>query len=138
VLLSYARHVLSVDVGVLQSIAEGPERDLQALVDDLPRLLATTSIGGGWSLSPDATTTMGAASGALEGEVDGLLSAHSELAQTDLHSQEAVAETVSELEVQLSMVTERRELVETRLREIKAVLVERYKGGTADVDAWLR
>ena len=52
VLLSYARHVLSVDIGALRAIAEAPATDLQDLVDDMPRVLQEASIGGGWSLPP--------------------------------------------------------------------------------------
>jgi len=39
VLLSYARHVLSVDIGALRAIADAPAPDLQDLVEDLPRVL---------------------------------------------------------------------------------------------------
>jgi septation ring formation regulator EzrA len=137
VLLSYARHVLSVDVEVMRSIAEDPERDLQSLVDDLPHLLATASIGGGWSLSPDSIATMKSANGAVEGEADGLLSAHSRLATSDLHSRQAVAEVLSELEAQLAQVTERLSAVETRVQELRAALVEQYKSGAADADDWV-
>jgi hypothetical protein len=137
VLLSYARHVLSVDVEVLQSIDEDPGRDLQALVNDLPRLLATASIGGGWSLSPDALTTMRSANQALEGEADALLSVHSRLALIDLHSHEEVARTVNELKAQMGVVTDHLQSVENRLREIRALLVEQYKSGAANADDWV-
>ncbi len=138
VLLSYARHVLSVDIGALQAIAEAPAPDLQGLVDDLPRLLAAASIGGGWSLSPDAPATTASARQAMEGAADGLMAAHSELARIDFFSPEAVRETLGELEVQLAMVAERRELVEKRLREIQAIVAQQYKQGDADADDWLR
>jgi hypothetical protein len=137
VILSYARHVLSVDVEVMRSIADDPKRDLQALVDELPRLLATSAIGGGWSLSPDSVATMKSANGAIEGEADGLLTAHSQLALADLHSHEAVARALSELETQLAQVTERLDSVERRVRELRAVLVEQYKSGAADADDWV-
>ena len=137
VLLSYARHVLSVDVEVLRSIAEDPARDLQTLVDDLPRLLATSSIGGGWSLSPDSVATMKSADGALVGEADGLLSAHSQLASTDLRTDQAIAGVLSDLESQLAQVTERLDLVEARVRDLRAVLVGLYKSGVADADDWV-
>jgi hypothetical protein len=137
VLLSYARHVLSVDVEVMRSIAEDPARDLQGLVDDLPHLLATASIGGGWSLSPDSVSTMKSANGAIEGEADGLLSAHRQLAMSDLHSHEAVARVLSELETQLAQVTERLSAVEKRVQELQAALVQQYKSGAADADDWV-
>ncbi len=138
VLLSYARHVLSVDIGALQAIAEAPDPDLQVLVDDLPRVLEAASIGGGWSLSPDAPATTASARQAMEGAADGLMSAHSELARIDLRSRDAVRKALHDLEIQLAMVAERRELVEKRVREIQALLVAQYKSGEADPDDWVR
>jgi hypothetical protein len=38
----------------------------------------------------------------------------------------------------LAMVAECRELVEKRVREIQALLVEQYKRGDADPDDWVR
>jgi hypothetical protein len=138
VLLSYARHVLSVDIGALRAIAEAPAPDLQDLVDGLPRVLQEASIGGGWSLSPDAQATAIAARAALEGAADGFMSAHSDLARIDLRSPEDVRSALRELEMQRAMVAESRELVEKRVREIQAMLVEQYKDGIADPDDWLR
>jgi hypothetical protein len=138
VLLSYARHVLSVDVGALRAIAEAPAADLQDLVDGMPRVLEEASIGGGWSLSPDAPATTASARQAVDGAADGLMSAHAELARVDFRSTDAVRETLGGLEVQLAMVAECRELVEKRVREIQALLVEQYKRGDADPDDWMR
>jgi hypothetical protein len=138
VLLSYARHVLSVDIGALQAIAEAPTADLQDLVDEMPRVLEKASIGGGWSLSPDAPATTASARQAMEGAADGFMSAHAEMASVDFRSAGAVRETLGGLEVQRSMVAERRELVEKRVREIQALLVEQYKRGDADPDDWVR
>ena len=138
VLLSYARHVLSVDIGALRAIAEAPSGDLQDLVDGMPRVLEAASIGGGWSLSPDAPATTASARQAVEGAADGLMPAHAELARLDPRSPEAVLDTLRELEVQVSMVSERRELVERRVREVQALLAEQYKRGEADPDDWVR
>jgi hypothetical protein len=138
VLLSYARHVLSVDVGALGAIAEAPAPDLQLLVDDMPRVLEAASIGGGWSISPDAPATTASARQAIEGAADGLMSAHGDLARIDLRSPEVVRATLRDLQVQLAMVAERRERVEKRVREIQAFLVELYKRGDADPDDWIR
>ena len=138
VLLSYARHVLSVDIGALEAIAEASAGDLQDLVDSMPRVLEAASIGGGWSLSPDAPATTASARQAVEGAADGLMPAHAELARLDPRSPEAVRDTLREIEVQVSMVSERRELVEKRVREIQALLVEQYKRGEADPDDWVR
>jgi hypothetical protein len=138
VLLSYARHVLSVDIGALRAIAEAPAPDLQDLVDDLPRVLQEASVGGGWSLSPDAPATSASARQAVEGAADGLMSAHGDLARIDLGSPEDVAGALRDLEMQRAMVAESRELVEKKVREIQALLVAQYKEGTADPDDWVR
>jgi hypothetical protein len=138
VLLSYARHVLSVDIGALEAIAETSGGDLQALVDDMPRVLEQASIGGGWSLSPDAPATTASARQAVEGAADGLMPAHADLARLDLRSSEAVRETLRELQIQVATVSERRELVEKRVRDIQALLAAQYKRGDADPDDWVR
>jgi hypothetical protein len=138
VLLSYARHVLSVDIGALRAIVEAPAMDLQDLVDGLPRILGEASIGGGWTLSPDAPATSASARQAVEGAADGLMSCHAELARIDLGSSDALREVLTRLELQLAMVAECRELVEKRVREIQALLVEQYKRGDADPDDWVR
>ena len=64
--------------------------------------------------------------------------AHAELARLDPRSPEAVRETLRDIEAQVSMVSERRELVEKRVREVQALLVEQYKRGDADPDDWVR
>ena len=138
VLLSYARHVLSVDIGALRAIAEAASGDLQDLVDGMPCVLEAASIGGGWSLSPDVPATTASARQAVEGAADGLMPAHAELARLDPRSPAAVRGTLRELEVQVSMVSERRELVEKRVREVQALLAEQYKRGEADPDDWVR
>jgi hypothetical protein len=134
--LSYARHVLSVDVGLLGRV-DGGDADLDGLVDQLPRVLAEASIGGGWSLSSDDLGTMAAADRAVLGEADGLLGPHAALATTDLQDPAAVAEAARTLRAQLDEVTRRREQVEQRLRTVQATIVDRYRSGAASVDDWL-
>jgi hypothetical protein len=138
VLLSYARHVLSVDIGALRAIAEAPAPDLQDLVDDLPRVLREASVGGGWSLSPDAPATSASARQAVEGAADGLMSAHGDLARIDFESPGEVEGALRELEMQRAMVVESREMVEMKVRELQALLVAQYKDGIADPDDWVR
>jgi hypothetical protein len=138
VLLSYARHVLSVDIGALQALSDDPDGDFQKLIDNMPRVLEEASIGGGWSLSPDASATSASARQAVEGAADGLMSVHADVARIDLRSPEAVRATLRELEEQRAMVAECREHVEARVREIQAILAEQYKSGVADPDDWLR
>ena len=134
--LSYARHVLSVDLGILHRAKERPG-DLQALVDDLPRLLAETSIGGGWSLSSDSLATMASADMALLGEADGLLTAHAAMARSDLGSPGEIDKAIASIDRQLTQVSDRRDRVEERLRDVRSLIVEQYQNGSAQVDDWL-
>ncbi|MGA2837361.1 MAG: hypothetical protein ABSF84_12265 [Acidimicrobiales bacterium] len=136
VLLSYARNVLSIDVGVLRS-ALGGASDLQETVDALPGILASASIGGGWSLSSDSPIAMTSARQALQGEAEGMLSAHGRIAEMDVHRPETVRSALDDIEEQLAMVAELRESVERSLREHQTAIVQRYRSGDADVDDWL-
>jgi len=54
------------------------------------------------------------------GEADALMSAHSQVALVEFHSPEAVEQVIGELEAQLTVTTDRLELVEARVREINA------------------
>jgi hypothetical protein len=137
-LLSYACHVLSVDLDVLHSIAAAdPGDELDAVIEDLPRRLAAASIGGGWSLSPDATVTMASAGQVQEGEADALMSAHSQVPMVEFHSPEAVDRAIGELEAQLTMAKDRLGLVEAKVGDIQAVLVQLYKTGDAATGDWV-
>ncbi len=137
VFLSYARHVLSVDVGVLKKAAKDPQ-GLDALVDDLPAVLARASVGGGWSLSSDAPARMIAADQAILGAADGLMSAHMEMAFLDFTSRDSLEGAISRIGTQLDDVTDRWQITEMRVRLMQAVIVERYSIGAAQVDDWLR
>src|SRR5580692_9377475 len=61
VVVSYGVGVLSLDKEALTRGASSSRSDvLQAVVDDLPDILATGWVGGGWSLSPDAAASIAA------------------------------------------------------------------------------
>ena len=107
-------------------------------MDDLPRVLREASVGGGWSLSPDAPATSASARQAVEGAADGLMSAHGDLARIDFESPGEVEGALRELEMQRAMVVESREMVEMKVRELQALLVAQYKDGIADPDDWVR
>jgi len=139
VFLSYARHVLSIDLGILRRAAAGSDDpgDLQSTVDDLPRVLAEHSIGGGWSLSSDSPVTLAAADMALAGHADDLLSAHAAMARVDFGSQEQVDEVISAVDDQLGLVGRRSEQVEHTLGVVQGLIIQQYKTGAARVDDWL-
>jgi hypothetical protein len=138
VLLAYARHVLSVDIGVLQQAVEVPGTNFTSVVASLPETLAAASVGGGWSLSPDAPSTMNSANQLVDGEADGLLTVHARLAGADISSPDKAASLLDELEVQLLSVTRRWEDAEAALQRLQSQLATKYKTGEASVDDWLR
>lgn len=138
VLLAYARHVLSVDVRVLRDAIETPGASFGSVVDSLPEALASASLGGGWSLSPDSPATMNSAEQVVEGEADALLGLHMRVARADISTPADLAPLVTELEVELAGVTRRWEDTEARLRSLQSQLVTKYKSGQASVDDWLR
>jgi hypothetical protein len=138
VVLAYARHVLSVDVGVLHQAVEVPGTNFTSVVASLPDTLAAGSVGGGWSLSPDASATMNSAEQLVEGEADGLLTLHARLAGADISSPDEAAALLGELEVQLASVTRRWEDAEANLHRLQSQLATKYKTGEASVDDWLR
>ena len=133
-----ARHVLSVDVRVLRDAIETPGTSFESVVDALPEALASASLGGGWSLSPDSPATMNSAEQLAEGEADGLLGLHTKLAHVDISVPDDLTPLVAEFEVELACVTQRWEETEARLRSLQSQLVAKYKSGRASVDDWLR
>ena len=91
--LGYARVILAADVGILRhSMAtEGP--DDQSVVDDLPSIVTAVTWGEEWSSTedppPGAELDL-----SVVARSDPLLSAHREMARTDLSSPEDVARTM--------------------------------------------
>jgi hypothetical protein len=85
VYVSYAIGVLSLDEEILEQTHSATDpHDMQLLVDRLPQLLATGWVGGGWSLSPDAATSVQAADDLTKDYAEGLLGVHADLAASDL------------------------------------------------------
>ncbi len=64
------------------------------------------------------------------------MSAHQEMARTDLSSPEDVARTLGALQEQLVAITERETAVEGRLRQIRATIVRQYKDGVIPTTNW--
>ena len=54
------------------------------MVDDLPDILANGWVGGGWSLSPDAAASVGAAAEIAMDQSNGLLRLHADVVMSDL------------------------------------------------------
>jgi hypothetical protein len=140
VLVSYAIGVLSLDVEILNRGTGGLSGEVMAArVDELPDILANGWVGGGWSLSPDATASVAAAA---EVEVamdqsDGLLRLHADVVLSDLADPDVVGALRADVEQLRAELVERREQLESRIRKIQEVVRHQYASGAASVDDWL-
>ncbi|HEY1761574.1 MAG TPA: hypothetical protein VGG17_03170 [Acidimicrobiales bacterium] len=139
VYVSYAISVLSLDQEILeQSHSATDPHDLQLLVDRLPQLLASGWVGGGWSLSPDAATSVQAADDLTKDYAEGLLGLHAELAASDLGDSKVVDSLEARVKEQRGALCQRRNELEERIRSIQGVMRDHYKSGTASIDDWLK
>jgi hypothetical protein len=140
VFVSYAIGVLSLDVEVLgHSPSAAPGMALESLVNDLPDILASGWVGGGWSLSPDASASVAAAA-AAEAALDqseGLLGLHMETVVSDLGDPDIVRDLLVRVELRLETLIDRRDQLESRIRRIQEVVLAQYGSGAASVDDWL-
>jgi hypothetical protein len=139
VFVSYAIGVISLDIKALANSLASPSEDvLQSLVDDLPALLATEWVGGGWSLSPDASTSVAAAAELAMNESQGLLGLHGQMALSDLGDPNVVHELLIEMGNQRQALIERRSELEGRIRSIQEVVQRQYASGATSIDDWLQ
>jgi hypothetical protein len=138
VFVSYAIGVLSLDVEVLTHARPGlPEDALQSIVDDLPALLASGWVGGGWSLSPDASLSIAAAAEVASDESEGLIGLHVEVVESDLGDPVEVQALLARVNEQRLALTDRRIQLEERIRHIQEVVLHQYATGAASVNDWL-
>lgn len=138
VFVSYAIGVLSLDEEILEQTHSATDpHDLQLLVDQLPALLATGWVGGGWSLSPDATASVQAADDLTRDYAQGLLGLHAELASSDLGDADVVVDLLARIKEHRVALSQRRDDLEARIRTIQSIMREHFKTGTASVDDWL-
>jgi hypothetical protein len=138
VFVSYALGVLSLDVEILNRRVSGSnEKALQSVVDELPDALAAGWVGGGWSLSPDASASIAAAAEVTMDQSGGLLELHAQVATCDLGDDDVVQDLLARIEQERQELAVRRDQLENRIRRIQAVMLQHYGSGAASVDDWL-
>jgi hypothetical protein len=138
VFVSYAIGVLSLDVEILTRGTTAECADVvAATVDDLPDILASGWVGGGWSLSPDAAASVAAAAEVAMDESDGLLALHAAVATSDLDDPEVAGELLVLVREQLQELIERRAQLENRIQKVQETVLQQYASGVASVDDWL-
>ena len=138
VLVSYAIGVLSLDMEILTRGEVAPSGDVLAtMVDDLPDILANGWVGGGWSLSPDAAASVGAAAEIALDQSNGLLRLHADVVLSDLADPDVVGDLLTSVEELRNELVARRDELESRIRKIQEVVVKQYGSGAASVDDWL-
>ncbi len=90
----------------------------------------------GWSLSPDASISIAAAAEVAADESEALISLHAEVADSDL-SDPAMQDLLIRVDQQRLALTERRVMLEERIRHIQEVVLHHYATGGASVNDWL-
>ncbi len=140
--LNYAEAVLGGDVGILLHALAKRASDSDGLVRDLPRVMAARPWVDGWS-APSGTDL---ASSPMQQDWDDwdiftrsdlLMSAHQQMAYTDLRSRTDVQRVLRSILEQLANLALRREAVELRLRQIRAAIVQQYRDGEVSTRDWL-
>lgn len=137
VAVSYANSILGLDLSLLERAATSTRADvLQYLIDELPQLLSDGWVGGGWSLSPDASASVAAAA-LLTRQDAALYDLHAAVASCDFADPEVVNDLRERVEVQRERLRALRDQLESRLRDVQSAVRHQYATGVASVDDWL-
>ena len=132
--LAYARSVLASDVGILRHCLADAGSGPEALLADLPAAMA----GGEWGDAGSEDTGSEAGVSDLSSTMlhqvfarsDALMSAHDEMAHTDLTSPEEVRRLLDAVHDQLHALEQRQNAVAARLQQIRAAIVRLYHEGS--------
>ncbi len=137
VAVSYAISILGLDLSLLDRAAVSTRDDiLQDLVNELPQILGDEWVGGGWSLSPDASASVGAASLLTDQDAE-LYALHAAVAGCDFTDPEVVRELRERVDPQHVRLHQLRSQLVSRLREVQDAVRRQYACGVASVDDWL-
>ncbi|MDE2281675.1 MAG: hypothetical protein KGJ92_02745 [Actinomycetales bacterium] len=137
VAVSYAISILGLDLSLLDRALASSHADvLQYLIDELPKLLGAQWVGGGWSLSPDASASVAAAS-LLTSQDSELYALHAAVASCDFNDADVVGDLRERADQQHKGLHRLHDQLESRVRDIQSAMRHRYATGAASVDDWL-
>ena len=142
--LDYAETVLGGDVEILRHALATQVSETDSFVRELPRVLAARPLPDGWA-APDGAglDPHPPIREDWEGDWDVftrsdlLMSAHQQMAYTDLTSRPDVHRVLRSILEQLANLALRREIVEARLHEIRAAIVQQYRDHQVATRDWL-
>jgi hypothetical protein len=130
--VSYALEVLTLSLEVLNRPA-GPNEDaLQAIIDDLPDLLA-----GGWENDVWTFSIHTSGSIAIAAQNAGVLDLHEELIRSDLGDPSVTRSRLVRIKAQRTALMARQLRLEAEITQIRGILLRQYASGTASADEWL-
>ncbi len=131
--LAYAREILAADIAILHrclAVVSGEVGSdvLDDLVSDLSGLLTTPPGSGshGELAQPEDAGAGVPDIAQVVARSDVLVTAHRDMARTDLASPAALSRTLLAVETQLTAVAERQGAVVARLQELRAVVIRQY------------
>jgi hypothetical protein len=130
--VSYAIDALEVDLEVLNQDSHPVDR-LQAMVDDLPELLAEAWKDGHWSRAADLDDR----GASVVADTDPLLGLHREMIASDLNDPDVARSLRVRMELQRSELCDQKHRTEREIEQTQRVLLRQYAAGTACADDWL-
>jgi hypothetical protein len=130
--LCYVIDALALDLEILNRYAQCEEDPLQAIIEDLPDLLAAGWDNRTWALSIDTSEVIAAVV-----DADRSLDLHQELVSSDLDDPNVGLSLLVRMTVQRSALMERKIRLEMDIKQIQGILVHQYAAGVASTDDWL-
>jgi hypothetical protein len=129
--VSYAIDALEVDLQVLGRRSDPVDR-LQAMVDDLPEILAKGWKDGQWSRAVDIDGR-----GATVADTDPLFGLRREMVTSDLSDPDVARSLQVRMKVQRRELRQQRHRIEREIEQTQRVLLRQYAAETASADDWL-
>jgi hypothetical protein len=128
----FAVEVLALDLEVLdRQMRTGGDR-LDAIIDDLPDLIAGCGVDDGWVLPIDTADLF-----AAEADTDGLLDLHREMAGSDIEDPDVARALSVRMSGQRRALIERKTKLQEEIDRIQEILLRQYATGAASTDDWL-